>query len=93
MNGELVLQYPSLRTEQRGIEFTKPIRLCLLDLKKAFDRKQVNHLVNSLEHQTIDVRIIVLLKTLNTQKSTSMQNQNSLIEERPVSKGIRQSGC
>ena len=75
---------------EKAIEFDRPLFLCFVDLKQAFDRVQLNHVVNILKHQEIDSRIVEVIRKLNTQNSTFIKIQNTLSEQVQISKGIRQ---
>lgn len=75
---------------EKGIEFDKPVFICMVDLQQAFDRIQLKDVIKILHNYNLSKPIIDIVKDLNTKCKTRIKVNQKLTQEVDVNTGIRQ---
>lgn len=75
---------------EKSIEYNKPAFLCFVDLTQAFDRVKLRDVINILQENNINKKIIQIVMDLNTNNYTRIMSDGTTTREVPVSTGIRQ---
>lgn len=75
---------------EKTIEFNKPLFLCFVDLKQAFDKMRLSDVLKNLKERDIDGRCIKVIAELNRNSNTRIKVKNTLTEVVSVIAGIRQ---
>lgn len=78
---------------EKSIEFQKPLFLCFVDLKKAFDRVRIADIIDILQEHRTPVNYINVIKELNKNNRTQIKTSQGLTEQGPILTGIRQGDC
>lgn len=50
---------------EKSIEYNKPLFLCFVDLKQAFDRVRLDDVVGILQRRNVNAKILKVIKELN----------------------------
>lgn len=75
---------------EKSLEYQKPLFLCLVDLKKAFDRVQIADVLETLREHKIHENYINVVEHLNKDNVTKIKTPHGFTEKIPVLTGIRQ---
>jgi len=75
---------------EKSYEFNHPVFMCFVDLTKAFDRVQLNDVLNILNDHNIPQNIIQIIRLLNENSTTKVRVGQELSNEVPTSDGVRQ---